>query len=82
MDLTEIRKRQSYLNIELMNNYRLAFDIALSKISIDDHEDFKKHYMFMEATSSKHPKHPNTLLFKHDETREHWRISYELLDCI
>ena len=82
MDLQEIQKRQSYLNIELMNNYRLAFDIALSKILIDDQEDFKKHFMFMEATSSKHPKHPNTLLFKHNETREHWRIGYELLDCI
>jgi len=82
MELAELRKRQSYLNIELMNNHMLAFEIALSKLLFDDREYFKKHYMFMEATNSKHPKHPNSLLFKHSQTREYWRISYNLLDCI
>ena len=78
----DIAKRNSFLNKDLMKNYQKSFDIALSKILIDDHEDFKKYYMFMEATSSKHPKHPNTLLFKHSQTREYWRIGYELMDCI
>ena len=31
MELKELRKRQSYLNIELMNNYMMAFEIALKK---------------------------------------------------
>jgi len=78
----DLKKLSSYMNFELMDNHKLAFEIALSKILFDDREYFKKYYMFMEATSAKHPKHPNTLLFKHSQTREYWRIGYELLDCI
>ena len=75
MELTEIRKRQSFLNIDLMNNYMLAFDIALSKEFINK-KYFIDNMMFMEATNSSDPKNPNTLLFKDSITREHLRINY------
>ena len=77
MELAELRKRQSYLNIELMNNYMLAFDIALSKKFIDK-KYFIDNMQFMEATNSRHPKHPNTLLFKDSITREYLRLKYEV----
>jgi len=76
MYLKDIQKRQSYLNIELMNNYMMAFDIALTKKFLDK-EYFIKNMMFMEATNSKHPTYPNTLLFKDSITREHLRINYD-----
>ena len=75
MELVELRKRQSFLNIEMMNNYMLAFDIALSKKFINK-KYFIDNMMFIEATNSKHPNHPDTLLFKDSITREHLRISY------
>jgi len=77
MELAELGKRQSFLNIELMNNYMLAFDIALSKKFIDK-KYFIDNMMFIEATNSKHPKHPDTLLFKDSITREHLRLKYEV----
>ena len=76
MELAELRKRQSYLNIDLMNNYMMAFDIALSKKFIDK-KYFIDNMMFLEATNSKHPSYPNTLLFKDSITREHLRINYD-----
>ena len=76
MDLTEIRKRQSFLNIEMMNNYMLAFDIALSKKFINK-KYFIDNMMFMEATNSSSPTYPNTLLFKDKITRESLRINYD-----
>jgi hypothetical protein len=76
MDLTEIQKRQSYLNIELMNNYMVAFDIALSKKFINK-KYFIENMMFMEATNSEHPTYPNSLLFKDSITRESLRINYD-----
>tara|TARA_R100001129_G_scaffold6536_1_gene5102 strand:+ start:188 stop:424 length:237 start_codon:yes stop_codon:yes gene_type:complete len=77
MELAELRKRQSFLNIELMNNYMLAFDIALSKKFIDK-KYFIDNMMFLEATNSSDPKNPNTLLFKDSITREHLRLKYEV----
>ena len=76
MELAELRKRQSFLNIEMMNNYMLAFDIALSKKFIDK-KYFIDNMMFLEATNSSDPKNPNTLLFKDSITREHLRINYD-----
>ena len=75
MELAELRKRQSYLNIDLMNNYMMAFDIALSKKFIDK-KYFIDNMMFIEATNSSDPKNPNTLLFKDQITRESFRINY------
>jgi len=75
MELAELQKRQSYLNIDMMNNYMLAFDIALSKEFINK-KYFIDNMMFMEATNSSHPKYPNTLLFKDKITRESFRINY------
>ena len=82
MDSQELARRKSYMNIELCNNFKLAFDIALSKISIDEEEYFKKNMMFLEATTNKHPKWPNCLFFKDYQTRETIRIGYDLMDCI
>ena len=76
MELAELRKRQSYLNIDMMNNYMLAFDIALSKKFINK-KYFIDNMMFLEATNSSHPTYPNTLLFKDSITREHLRLKYE-----
>ena len=76
MELAELRKRQSFLNIEMMNNYMLAFDIALSKKFIN-RKYFIDNMMFIEATNSSHPKHPDTLLFKDSITRESLRINYD-----
>ena len=76
MYLKDIQKRQSYLNIELMNNYMMAFEIALNKKFLNK-EYFINNMMFMEATNSKHPTYPNTLLFKDSITREHLRINYD-----
>lgn len=77
MELAELQKRQSFLNIELMKNYMMAFDIALSKKFIDK-KYFIDNMMFLEATNSSDPKHPDTLLFKDSITREHLRISYKV----
>jgi hypothetical protein len=76
MDLQEIQKRQSYLNIDMMNNYMVAFDIALSKKFINK-KYFIENMMFMEATNSEHPTYPNSLLFKDSITRESLRINYD-----
>ena len=76
MELAELRKRQSYLNIDLMNNYMMAFEIALSKKFINK-KYFIDNMMFMEATNSSHPTYPNTLLFKDSITRESLRINYD-----
>ena len=76
MELAELRKRQSYLNIDMMNNYMMAFDIALSKKFINK-KYFIDNMMFLEATNSSDPKNPNTLLFKDSQTREHLRLKYE-----
>ena len=82
MDSQELARRKSYMNIELCNNFKLAFDIALSKISIDEEEYFKKNMMFLEAKNNKHPKWPTCLFFKDYQTRETIRIGYDLMDCI
>ena len=76
MELAELRKRQSYLNIDLMNNYMMAFEIALSKKFIN-RKYFIDNMMFLEATNNSDPEHPNTLLFKDSITREHLRIKYD-----
>ena len=76
MYLKDIQKRQSYLNIDMMNNYMMAFEIALNKKFLDK-EYFIKNMMFMEATNSSHPTYPNTLLFKDSITRESLRINYD-----
>ena len=52
MDSQELARRKSYMNIELCNNFKLAFDIALSKISVDEEEYFKNNMMFLKYSSS------------------------------
>ena len=78
----DLQKPNSSINYELTLKPDLAWEIALKQLLFDDREDFKKNYMFMEATNARHTKYPNSLLFKHKITRESQRITYELLDCI
>ena len=79
MDLAELQKVKTFMNLELCQNYKLAFDIALSKGYIDK-EYFKKNMQFIEATNGMHPKWPNCLFFKDYLTRETLRIKYDLYD--
>ena len=76
VDQSNIAAQRAYSKVQrqLYNARSLAI--------LQNQEDFKKNYMFMEATNAKHPKNPNSLLFKHKITREYTRIPYELLDCI
>ena len=79
MNLEELQKVKSYMNLELSQNHKLAFEIALKKRYINQ-EYFKKNMMYLEATNSMHPKWPNCLFFKDDLTRETLRIKYDLYD--
>ena len=79
MDLQELAKRKSYMNIDLCNDFKKCFDIALSKGYIDK-EYFKKNMQFIEATNGMHPNWPNCLFFKDYQTRETLRIKYDLYD--
>ena len=79
MDSKQLEKIRSYMNLELCNDFRKCFDIALSKGYIDK-EYFKKNMQFIEATNGMHPKWPNCLFFKDYLTRETLRIKYDLYD--
>ena len=81
MDSTKLHQLRLYMNLELCNDFKKSFDIALSKGYIDK-EYFKKNMQFIEATNDKHPCWPNCLFFKDYQTRETIRIGYDLMDCI
>ena len=76
MDSKQLEKIRSTLNIELSQNSKLAFDIALSKGYINQ-DYFKKNMDYLEATNEHHPKWPNCLFFKDYHTRETLRIRYD-----
>ena len=69
---------REYINLELSNNEKLAFQIAFDKLddSLFD-TDQVKYWMFIEATNDKHPSWPNCLFFKDYLTRETLRIRYD-----
>ena len=78
MEQQEITK---YMNLELCNNEKLAFDILFSKIDEDLFDaDQIKFFMYQGASNYLHPKWPNCLFFKHRLTRENYRISYDIFD--
>jgi hypothetical protein len=68
---------QETLNLELSNNEKLAFELALNKLdaTVDNPVDIR-YLMFMYATNSKDLENPNTLFFKDRITREYTKIKY------
>ena len=68
---------QDTLNLELSNNEKLAFELALNKLdaTVDNPVDIR-YLMFMYATNSKDLENPNTLFFKDRITREYTKIKY------
>ena len=68
---------QSTLNLELSNNPKLAFELALNKLdaTVDNPVDIR-FLMFMYATNSTDLDNPNTLFFKDRVTREYTKIKY------
>jgi len=70
-----------YMNLELSNNEKLAFDILFSKIDDDllRSEDVK-FWEYMGATNFLHPTYKNVLVFQNRLTRETYRISYDIFD--
>ena len=78
MEQQEITK---YMNLELSNNEKLAFDILFSKVSETSLFNKEiKFLMYQGASNYMHPNWPNCLFFEHRLTRENYRISYDLYD--
>ena len=68
---------QSTLNLELSNNPKLAFELALDSLdaSVENPVDIR-FLMFMYATNSKDLDNPNTLFLKDRVTKEYTKIKY------
>ncbi len=68
---------QSTLNLELSNNPKLAFKLALDSLdaTVNNPVDIR-FLMFMYATNSKDLENPNTLFFKDRVTKEYTKIRY------
>ena len=68
---------QDTLNLELSNNSKLAFELALNKLdaTVENPVDVR-FLMFMYATNSKDLENPNTLFFKDRVTKEYTKIKY------
>ncbi len=68
---------QRTINLELSNNPKLAFELALNKLdaTVDNPVDIR-FLMFMYATNSEDLENPNTLFFKDRVTREYTKIRY------
>ena len=65
------------LNLELSNNAKLAFKIALDKLEATEENPIDIRFLdFMYATNSQDLKNPNTLFFKDRVTREYTKIKY------
>mgnify|MGYP004196688157 CR=1 len=65
------------LNLELSDNPKLAFKIALDKLSATEENPIDIRFLdFMYATNSQDLKNPNTLFFKDRVTREYTKIKY------
>ena len=69
------------LNLELTNDHKLAFKIALDKLeaTIEDPVDITM-WMFLYATNFQDRENPNTLFFKDRVTRKTYKIPYGLYD--
>jgi len=79
----EQQETLKYMNLDLCENEKLAFDILFSKID-NNRNDLRnedvKFWMYMGATNYLHPHHPNVLEFKDRLTRKTYRISYDIFD--
>ena len=65
------------LNLELSDNPKLAFKIALDKLSATEENPIDIRFLdFMYATNSQDLKNPNTLFFKDRVTRKYTKIKY------
>ena len=69
------------LNLELTNDHKLAFKIALDKLgaTIENPVDMTM-WMFLYATNWQDKENPNTLFFKDRVTRKTYKIPYGLYD--
>ena len=68
---------QDTLNLELSNNSKLAFELALNKLEATPENPVDVRFlMFMYATNSKDLENPNTLFFKDRVTKEYTKIRY------
>tara|TARA_R100000773_G_scaffold6740_1_gene6930 strand:- start:48 stop:263 length:216 start_codon:yes stop_codon:yes gene_type:complete len=68
---------QKTINLELSDNPKLAFKLALDSVdaTVDNPIDIR-YLMFMYATNSNDLENPNTLFFKDRVTKEYTKIKY------
>ena len=68
---------QKTINLELSNNPKLAFQLALDKLEATEKNPVDIRFlMFMYATNSNDLENPNTLFFKDRVTKEYTKIKY------
>ena len=68
---------QKTINLELSNNPKLAFELALDKLEATPKNPVDIRYlMFMYATNGNDLKNPNTLFFKDRVTKEYTKVRY------
>ena len=69
------------LNLELTDDHKLAFKIALNKLgaTIENPVNITM-WMFLYATNFQDKENPNTLFFKDRVTRKTYKIPYGLYD--
>ena len=69
------------LNLELTDDHKLAFKIALNKLgaTVENPVDMTM-WMFLYATNFQDKENPNTLFFKDRVTRKTYKIPYGLYD--
>jgi len=69
------------LNLDLTENHKLAFKIALDKLgaTIENPVNITM-WMFLYATNFQDKENPNTLFFKDRVTRKTYKIPYGLYD--
>ena len=69
------------LNLDLTENHKLAFKIALDKLgaTVENPVNITM-WMFLYATNLQDKENPNTLFFKDRVTRKTYKIPYGLYD--
>tara|TARA_Y100001951_G_C11218835_1_gene227482 strand:- start:327 stop:572 length:246 start_codon:yes stop_codon:yes gene_type:complete len=69
------------LNLDLTENHKLAFKIALDKLGATIEKPVNiTTWMFLYATNYQDKENPNTLFFKDRVTRKTFKIPYGLYD--
>jgi len=71
------------LNLDLTENHKLAFKIALDKLgaTVENPVNITT-WMFLYATNFQDKENPNTLFFKDRVTRKTFKIPYGLYDVV